>query len=137
MVVRYTGGAPNASCLERGADYVVLAILSDPLTFKLHLPDERVTDWCLVEGRYFEIVDGAVPPNWALSMSEHAFYLEPATWSRRGHYDDLFGSDRPSVERAWSDHRVERDLILAHAGRPPGREGSIGHICRAHLTRPD
>lgn len=83
----------------------------------------------LYKARLFEVVDGRMAPNWIFSATEHGFYFEPAARTRPGHWDDLFCNDRAAVERAWSDHRAERDLILAHAGRQPGREGSIGKIC--------
>ena len=75
-------------------------------------------------------------PNWIFSATAHGFYFEPAAWTRPGRWNDLFCDDRAAVERAWSDHRAERDLILAHAGRQPGGEGSIGKMCGPPDQRP-
>jgi hypothetical protein len=131
VLVRLIGdGSPT---LDEGEDYVVLALhalpkASRPVEFMIHLPGDRVTDWGWFEAHLFELVDPALPPNWVCEQSRHGLSLLPAAWTRRGYWDDLFADDRARVERAWSDHRAERDLILAHAGRPPGREGSI-RVC--------
>ncbi len=101
-----------------------------PAMFMLHLPDESITDWAWFEAKEFEVLDAALPSNWVYAPTESGFELTPAAWTRPYHWDDLLNSDdRARVERAWADHRAERDLILAEAGRPPGREGSIV-ICR-------
>jgi hypothetical protein len=102
--------------------------------FMVHLPEQSITDWAWYEAHLFEVIDAALPPNWVYSPSEDGFFLKPAAWTRSGHYDDLFADDRARVERAWSDHRAERDLVLKHAGRPPGRPGSIGRICKPPRT---
>jgi hypothetical protein len=133
VVVRYKG--QNAPSLTNGEEYVVLAIDVSPdglkpVTFMVHLPQAQITDWAWYEAALFEVVDGTLAPNWVFSRHEQGPSLMPAAWTPRGHWDDLFADDRGRIERAWSDHRAERDLILSHAGRPPGRPGSIGGICR-------
>ena len=128
MIVRYIGETPQ---LVPGQEYVVLSLMvmphsRRPLMFMLHLPGERVTDWAWYEADEFEVLDDTLPSNWIYSARESGFFLEPAAWARPGHWDDLLNQADPADRRrAWADHRAERDLILAQAGRPPGREGSI------------
>jgi hypothetical protein len=132
MLVRFIGD--GSAPLDKGEDYVVLALHAlpeapRPLDFMIHLPGDRVTDWGWFEAHNFEVVEPTLPPNWVCTQSRYGLSLQPAAWTRTGHWDDLFADDRARVERAWSDHRAERDLILAHAGRPPGRKGSV-RICK-------
>jgi hypothetical protein len=134
VVVRYLGaGTPS---LVTGREYVVLALDATPrsvhpLMFMVHLPDAPITDWAWYEIDQFEVLDHSLPGNWVYASSEHGFSLQPAAWTRPAHWDDLFTDDRDRVERAWVEHRVERDRILQEACRPPGRQGSIGRICKA------
>jgi hypothetical protein len=127
VIVRYLGETRHS--LVHGQDYVVLTILAEPnrpVSFMVHLPGDRITDWAWDEAGTFEVIDGTLPSNWVYSVRGDALSLEPAAWTRKMHWDDLLNDASPADrEQAWADHRTERDLILAEAGRPPGRRGSI------------
>lgn len=113
----------------QGQDYVVLSLLAPPnrpVSLMVHLPGDHITDWAWGEASMFEVTDCTLPSNWVYSVRGDAFSLEPAASTRKMHWDDLLNDATPEDRRrAWADHRSERDLILAEAGRPPGRRGSI------------
>jgi hypothetical protein len=113
-------------------EYVVLGLLVKDrpevaVTLMLFLPGKQVTDWGWYEQSRFEITNPSLPPNWVYwDHGAGSFSLMPGAWTRPGHWDDMFSEDRTVRDRAWSDYRAERDLILEHAGKPPGRGGSVG-----------
>jgi hypothetical protein len=132
----------DAPALAGEGEYVVLGLLAnnrpdDPLSFMLFLPGPRITDWAWYDRALFEITDPSLPPSWV--YHDHGggcFALMPGAWTRRFFWDDMFSDDRGGRDRAWPDYRAERDLILSHAGRPPGRGGGI-RMVPAHVLRPN
>jgi hypothetical protein len=127
VIVRYIGETRQEM---RGQEFVVLSVevalgMHMPLMLMLYRP-EGVADWGWYEAKDFEVLEHTLPSNWIYSARENGFLLEPATWTRPGHWDDLLNEADPrDRQRAWADHRAERDLILAEAGRPLGYEGGI------------
>jgi hypothetical protein len=127
VIVRYIG--ENREDM-RGREFVVLSVMVTPggrmaVMFMLYCP-EAVADWAWYDANEFEVLDHALPSNWVYTADRSGFSLRPAAWARPGHWDDLLNEADPTDrQRAWTDHRTERDLILAEAGRPPGREGDI------------